>query len=406
MTINNAEMDDAEIREILMGALEGQVAGERVLILVPDHTRVLPLDRVLPPLVEAVHRAASVEVMVALGTHPADGVDYKHRVESLAASTGRAVPVRNHEWRREDALTSIGVIDAESIRQIAGKVWHRSLDAPLEVRINRAVIAADRVIILGPTLPHEVAGFSGGTKYLFPGISGPEMIDVMHWLGALSGVMATIGFPGTPVRELIDAAAALLPIAVTLVAVVTDGGGLAGLFVGPPAEAWPASVEQSSRLHISLLDRPYRRVVSQPMPIYDELWTAAKAAYKLEGAVTDGGELIVYAPWLNEVSSTHGKAIFEVGYHVLDYFLEQWEKFDTVPLAVLAHSSHVKGAGSFAGGREVPRISVQLATAISPGDCERLNLGYVDPASIDLDRAADADTLVVRDAGEHLWRAR
>jgi nickel-dependent lactate racemase len=193
---------------------------------------------------------------------------------------------------------------------------------------------------------------------------------------------------------------------VTLVAAVTDEDGLAGLFVGPPDEAWPSSVELSSQLHVTWLEHPYRCVVSQPLRIYDELWTAAKSVYKLEGTVAEGGELIVYAPWLTEVSCTHGRSIFRVGYHVLDYFLEQWNEFETVPLAVLAHSSHVKGAGTFAGGREVARMSVRLATGISPADCERLNLGYVDPETIDLGQTADTETLVVRNSGEHLWRVR
>jgi lactate racemase len=395
---------DAQIREIVFPAVEPEVVGERVLILVPDHTRVLPLDRLLPVLVEALHRAASVEVMVALGTHPPDGFDYLGRVGALANFAGCDARLRNHEWRNEESLIPLGAIDAQAIRAMAGPIWHQSLDAPLDVRINRAAVEADRIIVIGPTLPHEVAGYSGGFKYLFPGISGPEMIDVMHWLGALSGVMATIGFRDTPVRALINAAASLLPTPVTLMAAVTDADGLAGLFAGPPDEAWPCSVELSRRLHITRLERPYRRVVSQPLPIYDELWTAAKAVYKLEGAVAEGGELIVYAPWLTEVSATHGRSIFQVGYHVLDYFLEQWDEFHRVPLAVLAHSSHVKGAGTYAGGREVPRISVRLATGITPGDCERLNLGYVDPETIDLAQMADAETLVVRNAGEHLWR--
>jgi nickel-dependent lactate racemase len=339
-------LTDGQIRESLFHALEPEVVGERVLILVPDHTRVLPLDRVLPALVEALHGASSVEVMVALGTHPPDGLDYIERLGALATSAGHPARVRNHEWRNEEALTPLGVIDADSIRGMAGSVWHRSLDGPLEVRINRAALEADRVIIVGPTLPHEVAGYSGGLKYLFPGISGPEMIDVMHWLGALSGVMATIGFRDTPVRNLIGAAASLLPTAVTLVAAVTGEDGLAGLFVGPPDETWMSSVELSSRLHVTWLEQPYRRVVSQPLRIYDEMWTAAKSVYKLEAAVAEGGELIVYAPWLTEVSCTHGKSIFGVGYHVLDYFLEPWDEFDAVPLAVLAHSSHVKGAGT------------------------------------------------------------
>jgi nickel-dependent lactate racemase len=399
-------MTDAQIRELVFAAVEPEVAGERVLILVPDHTRVLPLGDVLPALVEALHHAASVDIMVALGTHPADGGEYLERLGALATSAGYRAKVRNHEWRNEAALFSLGLVDADAIRGMAGAVWHRSLGGPLEVRINRAAVEADRIVIVGPTLPHEVAGYSGGLKYLFPGISGPEMIDVMHWLGALSGVMATIGVRDTPVRALIEEAAALLPTAVTLVAAVTDADGLAGLFVGPPAEAWASSVELSSQLHVTWLEQPYRRVVSEPLRIYDELWTAAKSMYKLEGAVADGGELVVYAPWLTEVSCTHGRSIFQVGYHVLDYFLKQWEKFDTVPLAVLAHSSHVKGAGTFGGGREVPRISVRLATGIGPADCERLNLDYVDPEAIDLAQMTDTETLIVRNAGEHLWRSR
>jgi nickel-dependent lactate racemase len=397
-------LTDGEIRQILFPALESNVAGERVLLLVPDHTRVLPLDRLRPALVEALHRAASIEIMVALGTHPPETADYLAQVATLVSRHTSRVSVRNHEWRNQETLSPLGLIDADHIRRIAGPVWHPSLDAPLHVRINRTAVEADRIVIVGPTLPHEVAGYSGGTKYLFPGISGPEMIDVMHWLGALSGLMATIGCERTPVRQLIDAATSLLPTPVTLIAAVTHRSGLARLFAGTPDEAWPASVQIAKRLHVTWLDRPYQRVVSQPLPIYDELWTAAKSVYKLEAAVADGGELIVYAPWLREVSRTHGGSIYQVGYHVMDYFLAQWDKFDTMPLAVLAHSSHVKGSGSFTGGRELARISVRLATGLGSVDCERLNLGYVDPSTIDPAQLADAETLVVPDAGEHLWR--
>ena len=386
------------VRPVLFDALESAVAGERVLVLVPDHTRVLPLDEVLPALADALHRAQRVEVMVALGTHPPEPPEHLRSIAALIRA-----PAVNHDWQDERVLQSIGTIGADRIRVIAGPVWHPSLERDLEVRINRAATEADRVVVVGPTLPHEVAGFSGGTKYLFPGISGPEMIDVMHWVGALSGVMATIGRADTPVRSLIDEAAALLATPVTLVAAVTDERGLAGVYAGPPEETWRRSVEHADRLHVTVVDRPFERVVSSPLPIYEELWTAAKAVYKLEPAVADGGELIVYAPWLSEVSRTHGSRIFEVGYHVMDYFLKQWDRFAEVPLAVLAHSTHVKGAGSYDGGREVPRITVRLATGISAADCERLNLGYTDPRTIDLE-SPPPGTFVVPDAGEHLWR--
>jgi nickel-dependent lactate racemase len=390
---------DDQILDALASGLETTVAGEDVLVLVPDHTRRIPLDRILPALSQVLHRAKGVRVMVALGTHP------PLPAEDLAAlAVLIPAPVLNHAWQDDRELVSVGAISADQIRQTAGVIWHPSLGGPLDVRINRAAVEADRVVIVGPTLPHEVAGYSGGAKYLFPGISGPEMIDTMHWLGALTGVMGTIGRADTPVRALIDQAAALLPTPVSLVAAVTHDADLAGLFVGGIETAWASSVELAEGLHTVWLDRPFERVVSRPLPIYGELWTAAKAVYKLESAVADGGELIVHALALDTVSRTHGAGIFEVGYHVMPYFLEQWDRFGKVPLAVLAHSTHVKGAGSYVDGREQARIDVRLATGISPDDCRRLNLGYTDPDDPTL--TADSRTLVVPDSGEVLYRVR
>jgi nickel-dependent lactate racemase len=391
-----AALDDDSMANALTDAFEQAVAGERVLVLVPDHTRRLPTARLLTILGEALHRARSLDVIVANGTHPPLTIDV---LQELSPK----LPIRNHDWRDEGTLVSLGSIASERIRDIAGPIWHESLDRDLDIRINRAARDADRVIIMGPTLPHEVAGFSGGAKYLFPGISGPEMIDVMHWLGALSGVLATIGVADTPVRALIGEAAGLLPSEVSLVACVTRGEDMAGLFAGPEGEAWSASVGLAAEHHIMRVEHPYRRVISRPLPIYDELWVAAKAIYKLEPVVADGGELIVHAPGLNTVSQTHGTRIFEVGYHVLPYFLAQWERFRDVPLAVLAHSTHVKGAGEYATDGERPRITVALATGIGPKDCERLNLKWVDPASVEELSRGD-DVLVVPDAGEVLYR--
>ena len=58
--------------------------------------------------------------------------------------------------------------------------------------------------------------------------------------------------------------------------------------------------------------------------MYDDLWTAAKGMYKVKPVITDGGEVIIYAPKISEVSYTHGKLIDQIGYHCRDYFLAQW----------------------------------------------------------------------------------
>jgi len=140
--------------------------------------------------------------------------------------------------------------------------------------------------------------------------------------------------------------------------------------------------------------------------MYRELWTAGKSAYKLEPIVADGGRLIVYAPHVGAISATHGEAIRRVGYHTRDYFLSQMDRFVDVPRAVLAHSTHLKGIGTFRNGTERPRIEIVLATAIPEPVCREINLSYLAPGSIDpTTYAADKDdVLVVPHAGERLYR--
>jgi hypothetical protein len=148
-----------------------------------------------------------------------------------------------------------------------------------------------------------------------------------------------------------------------------------------------------------------------PSDIYHDLWTAAKAMYKTEPAIADDGEVVIYAPALTEISYTHGRLIDEIGYHVLEYFTKQPERFASVPGVIKAHSTHVKGWGSYDArtGSERPRIQVTLATGIPQERCERVNLGYLDPQSVDLSdwtgREAEG-VAVIRNAGETLYRAK
>jgi hypothetical protein len=98
-----------------------------------------------------------------------------------------------------------------------------------------------------------------------------------------------------------------------------------------------------------------------------------------------------------------------VGYHCRDYFLKQWDRFEHYPWAILAHSTHVKGAGTFEHGVETPRVNVILATGIPKERCERINLGYCDPGTIDpaeFQGKEGEGVLHVPKAGEMLYRLK
>ena len=399
------------IKGVLAQGLGRRFTGQRVLVLIPDHTRSLPLPALFRMVVEVLHDARQLDFMVALGTHPALTEDSLCRLVGISAderqTTFGHIGLFNHAWDDPEALTSLGIIGQDEIKLIAGANWHPSLPDEVDIRINRAVLAYDRILILGPVFPHEVVGYSGGAKYLFPGISGPDVINATHWLGALATVVGTIGIKETPVRAMIHAAAQRLSTPVTLAALVVEGHDLAGVFIGDPVEAWGAAADLSSQRHIRWCAEPFQRVLSCAPAMYDELWTAAKAMYKLEPAVAPGGEVVIYAPHLDVVSHVHGKYIYEVGYHILPYFLNDWERFKHVPLGVLAHSTHVRGSGVMVGDIEKANVRVTLASKISPEDCARLNLGYLDPAQINLadwQNREDEGTLYVPKAGELLYR--
>ncbi|MFN2140193.1 MAG: lactate racemase domain-containing protein [Candidatus Promineifilaceae bacterium] len=410
---DNQLLDEDVIRQTLTSSLEGKYAGQKVLVLVPDHTRTLPLPRLFRMLVEILHDTQQLDFLVALGTHPSLSPEQLNKLVGITAEERQSiyhhVGLLNHDWQNPNALVQIATLPQSQIQEIAGDDWHPTLGGDVAVTINRLILEYDHVIILGPTFPHEVVGFSGGAKYYFPGISAADMINVTHWLGALAGVRGTIGIKDTPVRAMIHAAAAHVPTPTTLIALVVAGDGLAGIFVGDYESAWSAAADLSSKRHIIWVDKPFKRVLSQAPPMYDELWTGAKAMYKLEPALAEGGELIIYAPHLDVVSHVHGKYIYEIGYHVLPYFLAQWDRFKHIPLGVLAHSTHVRGDGRYEKGIEYPRADVTLATQLSPEACAQLALGYQDPAEIDVrewQNREEEGILYVPKAGEMLYRLK
>jgi len=385
--------------------------GKKLLMIVPDGTRTAPVGSMFQSIFEHLGPVANaIDIMVALGTHPPMSEEaICRRLEISGAergSTYRNVQFFNHEWHNPAALRRIGIIPAEEIRELSSGLF--SMDVPVEV--NERVFEYDRILIVGPVFPHEVVGFSGGNKYLFPGISGPDLLNFFHWLGAVITTPKVIGSKWTPVRRVVDRAAAMLAIEkVCMAMVVRPDKSLAGLFIGTPEEAWDKASELSGQVHIAYKDKPFHTILSCAAPMYDEIWTAGKAMYKLEPVLADGGELILYAPHVREISMTHGETIRKVGYHCRDYFLKQWDRFKHHPWGVLAHSAHVHGLGSYEDGIETPRARVTLATAIPAETCRQINLGYRDPATIRIEDFAnreDEGILVVPKAGEILYQLK
>ena len=415
MTIGYGSVDGTisreGVREIVRhaaGALS--LNAKRVLTIIPDGTRTMPMALLFELLQDEIARqAVACDYLVALGTHP------RMSDTQLSSLIGRPVVdercgnsrVFNHRWDLSTTLAEIGSISAEEVTRISGGL----LREPITVRINRAIFDYDQILICGPVFPHEVVGFSGGNKYLFPGISGKEMIDWTHWLGALLGSYEIMGATDTPVREMIEKAAELVRVPVACFSLVVSDEGIHGMYFGDAYEAWKAAAVLASEKHIVWVDRPFQRVLSLMPERYVDIWTAAKGMYKVEPAIGDGGEVVIYAPHITEFSYTHGASIETIGYHCRDYFLAQWPRFALIPRGVIAHSTHLNGRGTFdaTSGSELRRIQVTLATGISAERCYKANLGYLDPSRVRLEdwrnRQAEGIKVIPR-AGEVLFRLK
>ena len=400
-----------EVKELCAQGLQRvDPQGKRLLVIIPDGTRSVPLDMIFPIFYQLlIGKVKKLHYLIALGTHPLMPPDkIAARVGLTQEALTRDYPevrIFNHRWDIPETFRDIGEISADEIEDISRGLFRETLT----VTINKMIFDYDHLIILGPTFPHEVVGFSGGNKYFFPGISGNELLHFFHWLGALITNPLVNGNKWTPPRRVVDKAASFIPLPVTNFDMVEKGGKLAGLYIGPTCEAWSRAADLSAKLHIRYVDRRYKSILGVAPPMYDDLWVAGKVMYKLEPVIADGGELIIYAPHIREVSYTHGHILEKIGYHTRDYFLAQMDNFKDVPRGILAHSTHVKGGGSYINGVERPRVNVVLATGISKDRCRRINLGYRDPDSIDLAQWQDREAegyLFVPKAGETLYRVR
>src|SRR5437867_4792911 len=320
-----------ELRGILEHALMSIAPSARVLAIIPDKTRDDNTDLLFPFAAEilATRNVAQFDALVAQGTHMP--MTEAEKFSKIGLSAGRSAPglgqVYDHQWNVPEELVTIGELSAARVRKLTGGL----LDDAIPVNLNRLLSPGiyDTVLIFSATVPHEVAGFAGGAKYFFPGVAGPELTHMTHWLGALATIENVIGRVETPTRRVIEAAAALVPAEVISFTSVTtrDRTGLHthALFAGDLNESLRRAAAVSASVHIKYTGRKYKRVVALLDKHYDELWVGGKASYKLGSVIEEGGELIIYAPHLNQLSATHCRLIEKYRYAPLEQVREMVE---------------------------------------------------------------------------------
>jgi lactate racemase len=410
-----ADLVANEMRLIVKDALSGVPYGSRVLAIIPDKTRDDNTHILFPMAAAALaeNGVAHLDALVAQGTH--SPMTDAEKLTKIGAETVDSIPnlghIYDHRWDTPEDLVTIGELAADEVSRITGRLFNE----PIPLAVNRLAAPGvyDVILIFGATVPHEVAGFAGGAKYFFPGIAGAELTHKTHWLAALATIEKIIGRIETPTRHMIEAAADRITaqvIAFTSVITRTPEDRLRthALFGGDYRPSLRRAAEVSRHVHIKYTGRQYRRVVALLDEHYEDLWLGGKASYRLGAVIESGGELIIYAPRLRCISTTHGDDIERFGGYaplekIKDLVAESGEL--QANLCVAAHLAHVSYAGrKGSDGHFVPKYRITLASQVEPETCRRVNLEYLDHKTFDIaDYEGDPDTLIVERAGRDLY---
>ncbi len=416
------ELTNEQLEKIVKESLKDFNAIKRVLLIHPDYTRIDFSNRLVPLIYKELKNKGTKQIdsLNAGGTHRA------MTEEEIRSKLGLSSQINfahfyNHEYNDPTQLVTVGEISSSFVEEKT----NGELSQSIPVVVNKLVTEDyDLIVALSGTLPHEAAGYAGGLKVFFPGISGPEVIDLLHWAAVLIGIPRVIGTIDNPTREVINKGSSYIfnkikapTVSFNMVSEekgnqVTPKGLYIGVGFNGFVEAYRQAARASSQLHVIYIDEPLEFAVQVIDKSYDEIWTAGKGSYKLQspGVMAPGGEIIIYAPHINcfHSRSEMDFALRQIGYHCKDYVKKYLKSNPDFSKNIAAHVINVRGAGSFNvnSGKEEFNFKVTLATGISQEVCESVGLGYRNPDSICNEDFIRPEKLWIQNGGKYLYKIK
>jgi len=417
------ELTDVQLEEMVREALKDFHQIRKVLLIHPDYSRVDFTDRLVPIL----YRELKKKNLIQIDSLNAGGTHRKMTDQEIRNKLGIREGIvftnhYNHQFDNPEQLVQVGEIDSSFVSEQTSQQLKQSIP----VVVNRLILEDyDLIIALSGTSPHESAGYAGGLKVFFPGISGPQVIDLLHWAAVLVGIPEIIGTIDNPARRVINEGssyifkaikAPVISLNMLLQEVESNKVLPKGLYIGMNydgfQEAYQAAAMASSKIHIIYIDQPLEQAVQVMNLCYDEFWTAGKGSYKLQspGVMAKGGEIIIYAPHIHRFHSQQDmeKSIRELGYHCKDYVLEYLKKFPDTSRNVAAHVINVRGSGIYNldNGEEKCDFQVTLATGIPEEVCKDVGLSYRDPVTIEKKNFRQKSQLWIEHGGKYLYKLK
>jgi nickel-dependent lactate racemase len=267
-------IDAPPLREVV-------AAGDRVAIVIPDLTRPLPSQRLLPWLLEEITHVPAAQIVVVNGT----GSHRPNTRAELASMVGADVLSRyrvvNHSAHEPQTLLPAG----------------RSPDGE-PVCFNREYVEADRRIVLGFIEPHFMAGFSGGYKGVFPALADIASIMRYHDARTIGDPRSTWGrLEGNPTQAIVRHNGSLLPLDFCVNVTLNRRREITRFFCGHPLAAHEAGCRFSKQTAMVACQRPYPVVVTtnSGYPLDQNLYQTVKGMSAAAQIVAQDGYIAAAA---------------------------------------------------------------------------------------------------------------
>jgi nickel-dependent lactate racemase len=323
------------MREIIRSGIENPIQsprlaamvrpGNRVLILVDDNTRTTPIKEILPALLAELKNGGvppeHIELLVALGTHrPMSPAEQEMK---FGRHICEAYAIHMHQWNNPAELHHLGTTAGGTV-----------------IEVNKRLLDADLIIGVGQIVPHRVAGYSGGSKIVQPGVCGGVTTGQTHWLSAKFKGEEIMGKIDNEVRAEINQVGIKANLKFIVNAVMDLNDGIVELVCGDPIAAFRAGAMLSRHIFGAEISSRADIVISDSYPADLEMWQASKGIYASDLAVRDGGVIVMVSPCYEGVCAEHPD-VLKYGYLTYSEVKRLVDCGEIADLTLAAHLIHV-----------------------------------------------------------------
>jgi len=356
--------------------------GQKILIIVDDRTRTTPTHLILPILMEKLHLAGisrkEIKLLIAYGTHRK--MSNKEKKKKYGKDIVNNYEILDHNWRDDKSLVKL-----DTTKQ-GTKIW-----------INEEVLKADFVIGIGQIVPHRVAGFSGGSKIIQPGVSGPITTGQTHWLSAKYKGSEIMGKIDNPIRKEINKIGEAAGLKFIINTICDGSGNLFKCVCGEPVKTFEEGCKSALDIYGVPLAAKGDIVIVDSFPAVIDLWQAAKGIFSGDLALKPDGVLILVSPCTEGVSAEYPK-IIDIGYRPFSEIENIVKNGELKNLTLAAHLAHV---GRVIRGK---RTGILVSLGIPKNIAEKLGFYYAKTVQDALELALkikgnDAKVVVIKNGG-------